>query len=775
MTRLLSLMAEALACAADGNLQTSAPVAAVLWPDKDCIWSSSIPGLLKLMPNLLILGEYAPEQRSGPAIWLKCAIAGALDEFTPSGVPVIYLPGVSRADLRAIESCPRELQPLAELQYRGVFWSQANGKDWTVNAFLASKSGGLGLDVAQDKATLEALGQVMEAGVLLDRSLAELRGRQINAEWLHSLLAPNPTRDVLVWMNDPAAAKAQWLPVRWNLFVKRCKADLGFDPVSDGALVAAELLAKGDGNWVAVVELYRDSYPSFPNVYDLLVKVQPPQIGLFDEPGALAGYPRANEKGEEQLRYALKGCASSSAEHARAAILSAEQAHGFRRGWLWSRMGQAPLAVALGHLAALAELSSQLPTGSSPDELAQSYQGAGWKVDDAAMRALAAVQANDEVAAVSAALRAIYLPWLEECAKRLQSALKARGSLGEPPLSSPDAVAQGECILFVDGLRYDVATQLKDRLEQMGKVALTAHWTSMPSVTASGKAWCSPVAKLLAGEKSDAEFTPRVAADGKPLSGHNFRKLLSENGVQALDIHETGDSGGKAWTESGDLDHYGHEHGVRLARDLNAQLSRVVERVQELAQAGWKRFRIVTDHGWLLMPGGLPKSELPKHQAETRWGRCAVIKDTAHGTPLTFGWDWCQDVQVAYAPGVSCFIAGNEYAHGGLSLQECLVPLIMLDTAEAAAEISVTISSVTWKGLRCVVEVSPESPGLSVDIRTKPALASSSLTASTKHVEGGKASLAISDDEHIGSAAFVVVLNAKGEVIQKLATAIGGQ
>ena len=57
---------------------------------------------------------------------------------------------MSRADLRAIESCPRELQPLAELQYRGAFWSQANGKDWTVNAFLTSKKGGLVLDVVQD-------------------------------------------------------------------------------------------------------------------------------------------------------------------------------------------------------------------------------------------------------------------------------------------------------------------------------------------------------------------------------------------------------------------------------------------------------------------------------------------------------------------------------------------------------------------------------------------------------------------------------------------------
>ena len=122
--------------------------------------------------------------------------------------------------------------------------------------------------------------------------------------------------------------------------------------------------------------------------------------------------------------------------------------------------------------------------------------------------------------------------------------------------------------------------------------------------------------------------------------------------------------------------------------------------------AGWKHIRIVTDHGWLLMPGGLPKTELAKHQTETRWGRCAVLKDSAHGTPLTFGWDWCKEVQVAYAPGVSNFIAGAEYAHGGISLQECLVPVLQLDCAGAAgADATVKIQSVTWKGLRCAVVV----------------------------------------------------------------------
>lgn len=82
--------------------------------------------------------------------------------------------------------------------------------------------------------------------------------------------------------------------------------------------------------------------------------------------------------------------------------------------------------------------------------------------------------------------------------------------------------------------------------------------------------------------------------------------------------------------------------------------------------------------------------------------------------------------------------------------------------------------AVTWKGLRCVVEVETEAEGLKVDIRAKAALASSSLAASVKALERGKASLAIADDDQMGSAAVVVVLSPSGEVVQKMATTVGG-
>lgn len=760
---------------AKGNAHTATTAAAVLWPDKEGQWQAALPRLKKLMPSLFELGAYDPDQRRGPAIWLKCAISGVLPEVQFDGVPVVYLPGVSRAELSAIESCPRDLQPLAELQYRGVFWSQANAKDWTISAFLASKNGGLGLDVTQDKATQEALLQALQAGVLLERSVDEFKGRTINAEWLLGLLAPNPTRDLLLWMNAPEEARNQWGDVLWDVFTKRCKMDFGLDPVADGVLVAAELLAKAAGKWESVFELYRDSFSSFPNIYGLLAKVQPPQFDLFPDQALLAGYPQFNEQSESALRNTLIDCTNMTTPQALAAVLAAEKEHCLRRSWLWSRMGRSPLAEAIGHLALVAERSNTLPIGQTPSKLAADYQQSGWLVDQAALHALSCMHSKADLDAVSAALRAIYLPWLEEAACRLQGSTKASGGLPQLPIEPASALSTGTCTVFVDGLRYDVAVQLQQRLLALGDATLSARWTSLPSVTASGKAWCSPVASHIVGTSQDTEFEPRVAADGKSLSGHNFRKLLAEQGVQPLDKHETGDPRGQAWTEAGDLDHYGHEHGLRLARDLNTQLDQVVERVRELVEAGWKRVRVVTDHGWLLMPGGLPKSELPKHETETRWGRCAVLKDSAHGTPLTFGWDWCKDVQVAYAPGVSSFIAGAEYAHGGISLQECLVPVLQLNCAGATSVSAVvTIKSVTWKGLRCVVLVEGSEPGQRVDIRTKAALASSSLASSDKPLDGGKASLAVVDDEQMGAAAVVVVLSADGEVLQKQATTVGG-
>ena len=93
------------------------------------------------------LGAYAPAERRGPVIWLKCVVEGTLPDATPEQgtTPVIYLPEVGLRTLRATDDCDVALQPLVKLQYRGAVWRQRNGRDWTVEAFLASDDAPYGI------------------------------------------------------------------------------------------------------------------------------------------------------------------------------------------------------------------------------------------------------------------------------------------------------------------------------------------------------------------------------------------------------------------------------------------------------------------------------------------------------------------------------------------------------------------------------------------------------------------------------------------------------
>jgi len=93
----------------------------------------------------------------------------------PGSVPVVYLPGYARSDVRAVEDADARLKPVAEFQYRGCIFSQQNGRDWTLAAFLESKQGGLGIHVADDQATRDAL---LRARLkLMAQSVEELRRR----------------------------------------------------------------------------------------------------------------------------------------------------------------------------------------------------------------------------------------------------------------------------------------------------------------------------------------------------------------------------------------------------------------------------------------------------------------------------------------------------------------------------------------------------------------------------------------------------------------------
>ena len=54
---------------------------AILWTNRDSQWRRILPRLGGLMPQLPThdLRKYSPDDRTGPAIWLRCAIDRVLD------------------------------------------------------------------------------------------------------------------------------------------------------------------------------------------------------------------------------------------------------------------------------------------------------------------------------------------------------------------------------------------------------------------------------------------------------------------------------------------------------------------------------------------------------------------------------------------------------------------------------------------------------------------------------------------------------------------------
>jgi hypothetical protein len=774
---LLEALRASLAHAARYNPGDVVTPAAVLWTDADGQWRPVVEQLRPLMPELLTLGDYDAPTRTGPAIWLRCVIEPAVraEKFPelswPVGtVPVIYMPGVSRQTLRAVEECPDLLKPLVELQYRGTVWMQKNGKDWTILAFLVSDDSGMGLNVAEDKLTLQAMqGALSQLAVT---PVARLNTKRLEAEDFDRLMIGDTPRDLLLWLGDPDGTRGQWDEGKWSAFRNRCRQDYGFDPETDGEIVGGEKLGQRKDIWYGAWERFAESPTLYPGIPDLLRRAKPKGTLIFEkEP-----WPDENDSMENVLRAALVEIGSMKPAEARQRLEQLETEHSPRRKWVWARLGKCPLANALEHLAMLAKRTAATVGGDSVDVMAKLYTEGAYLADDGAMRAAACVKTAEDTTAVQAAVRCVYLPWLEDTARHFQNCLLTKDL---PAVAQQEGIAaeEGVCILFADGLRFDVGQRLVAMAsERHIEVSSGWRWAALPTVTATAKPAVSPVAGKLRGSRLVSDFCPETADSGVSLTTDRFRKLLSAEGFQVIVPTETGDTRAKnarGWTEYGEFDKLGHTLQGKLAARIEDQLELLLERVQGLLEGGWKRVRVVTDHGWLLVPGGMPKVQLPKYLAESRWSRCASIKDSSHVEVPIAGWSWNPQERFAYAPGVHCFVVGQEYAHGGASLQECLIPVLTLASTGAPAGV-VTVSEVRWVGLRCRVSVQPASEGLLADLRAKANVSDSSITEPKALDADGRAALLVADDSLQGTMASLVIVDASGRVVCKEATTVGG-
>ena len=765
---VLDRLVRSLQDALDYNANAFVEPVALLWPDEAAQWQSAVRRIEDRLP-VITLGEYDQDRRQGPAYWVRCVVARTINAGLPEGPPIVYLPGVRRSELRAVDSCPPELAPIAELQYRSHEFTQPkNGREWSISAFLSNRERGLGLTIAHGTETTTALLRAIDQ--LLDEPMGRLYNQVLDADFLNDLVNPDPISILLAWLDDPIEYRKRLRDAQWAAFVQQCVTDLEFRPDSEGPITAARKLGERTGGWTQVWKRFADMPHRYPGIVERLRQAKPMELPF----GYSDAWPQDNESAEDQLRARLRDFSALTAAGARKEAVRLDAEHSWRRGTVWADLGLAPLAFAVEQLALLAEHTTFEVVNGRLDALAAAYADRGWRADDAVLRALGAAPESADRASVTAAVMAMYRPWLDVSASSFQKAIGSMTEAGaympDPPVSS----APGGVILFVDGLRLDVAHRILDRLADTSlEVELATSLAALPTVTETSKPTLIPVpaGRLVGGPGLNAAN----AATGAKASIQVLRSLMADVGVQVLGLSETGDPSGIAWTEVGEVDHRGHDLGVRLVDYLDEEIDHIVRRIRELSEAGWKRIEVVTDHGWILLPANMDKTELPPVTAEIKKGRCARLKEGATVGVPAVPWFWDKDVRIALAPGATCFEAGKQYEHGGVSPEECVVPRIsiIVSTAQGAAT-GPEITKITWLGLLCRIEVSDVSPGTLVDLRALPADAKTSIAEVAKETSGtGKVSLLVPDEELQGQHAHLVFISADGQILAQRRVTVG--
>jgi len=761
---------QALKQAENHNSNVMVKPEVILWPDPENQWIDVIEVLQESIPHLLIYGSFQPSKKQGPAIWLKCMIAKVLPEakWDVEAIPIIYLPGVAKSDLRNVENAVFNFQPLLEYQYTGTLFIQENGREWSILAFVENPIYGLGIKVAKDNATKDALKKTLPS-IFQDRRVFANK-TNIDADYLNNQLFPDIIPTILKWMCKGDAFYQTMEADKKEVFINLCKSQYEFEPDHKNIKAIAEKLGSQKNSWRYVWQMYASAPHKYPEIEDLLRLAKPADlgIGVFALPDE--SWPQINEQQEEALAQALIKAAKQDATKALATLQALEKEHGVRRNWVSFEMGKAPLADALHYMVQMASKTNETSSSSSIEAIKNYYTTNGYLIDQFMRKALAAVKAEKDKTIVKSIIHLFYHPWLENITNKFQKLVEQDASI----FTSQNAIVETETfVLFVDAFRYELAEEFCKRLSKHKlKVSLESGWSAIPSLTPTAKPNVSPIAMAVSVQSGISDFRPQLQ-NGKDLLTPIFRDALKTAGFKLVTHANDIQNEGKYWQEIGDIDTKGHEEQADMVKRIEELFDHVQEALDVAFERGIKRIKIVTDHGWLLLPGGLPKTQLNAGLTETRWGRCALIKEGATTELLHLPWRWNPSIFIAYAPGISFFKANEEYAHGGISIHECLVPTIIVENPNVKT-VDAEVRIVKWVNLKCTIQTLEVPEGYSIDIRTKYNDPKTSIVLSkNKTLQGNTVTLMVDDSaEH--QAATIVLLDATERILDKKPTTVGG-
>lgn len=377
-------------------------------------------------------------------------------------------------------------------------------------------------------------------------------------------------------------------------------------------------------------------------------------------------------------------------------------------------------------------LAKQLPSRKQPPaawvEMYTRPEG-GWEVDLLLRRLNAAAGAlppGDDLAALVERARERAEAMEQTQAERfLDSLAAAPGSLADLPAQAdvyakhvaPLVRSARTVFVLADALRLEMAHELAEMLEPTGAAELAYAVATPPTITKVGMAALVPGAEAGIGLVASGDgVAPEVGGEVLPAVTQRLKRFEAELGGSFADLTLDACLSLKpAQLEKQlqtvrllvlrvqDLDAIGEMDSLHAARTLmGAVLTNLHQAMNRLSHLGFEEFVVCADHGYLLREdvGEAMKLEKPAGDVLELHRRCAIGRHLGSGEHYAifkaadFGVGG--DLELAFPRGINVFkTPGNMvYHHGGLSLQELVIPVLRYTPTvrrEAAKKPAVTL------------------------------------------------------------------------------------
>ncbi len=259
----------------------------------------------------------------------------------------------------------------------------------------------------------------------------------------------------------------------------------------------------------------------------------------------------------------------------------------------------------------------------------------------------------------------------------------------KPVLSGAEGKGRRVAVMFVDALRYELGEELWQALE--GENAgdqrqLTARLAAIPTVTAIGMA-----ALLPGGDRRQVAYAAAwevIIKNSGNLKDKSARRKWLERHLQKVAFYNLDDLLKTPAKRIPDatvyvvfdttLDAVGETASQLAWNTFGTLLQSVKKGVHKLLALGVNEVHVVADHGFLLLDevGEHEKVNVRTVPALAKKSRYLVGPDLGKTNQLRFSVPGSRDLVAWFPRGIGCFRTPGpyNYVHGGLSLQELVVP-----------------------------------------------------------------------------------------------------